>query len=91
MGSHKNLSGENIHVPITWTYADSIARTNDSGFIESDKYKLAIQSDDNSIWMLVDVSSGGLPTWNQLGTSGAGDMSKVVYDTDQNDIDKNEQ
>lgn len=61
---HAALTGDNIHVPYAWTYADSTAREGASGFAATDVGKLAIQSDDNSLWILTDDDP---VTWSQVG------------------------
>jgi len=67
---HKNLTGTDIHIPYTWSYADSTTREGASGFDSSDIGKFARQLDDNSIWMLTATT----PTW--ISISG-GDCSCV--------------
>lgn len=53
--------------PYTWVYADSTAREAATGFVEADIGKLARQSDENSLWMLVGYS----PTeWKAMGGTG---------------------
>jgi len=64
MAYHCTLTGEDIHVINTWTYANSAARAAATGFTADDVYKVAVQEDDYSIWILVDNSP---ITWMQLG------------------------
>jgi len=56
-----------IHIPYNWEYADQSAREGASGFVAGDVGKFARQLDNNSIWMLTEVS----PAWIQVsgGTS----------------------
>jgi hypothetical protein len=84
---HKNLVGLNIHVPITWTYNNQTERINATGFEAEDLYKFAVQSDDNSVWMVNNVSSGGLASWTQIaGGDLEGDMLKSTYDINDDGI-----
>ncbi|AAT69475.1 gp73 [Alphaproteobacteria phage PhiJL001] len=62
MALHKSLTGSAIHVPYAFTYADATARTTATGFETGDIGKLALQSDENSLWMLTAVT----PTWVEI-------------------------
>lgn len=66
MPFHADYTGVDIHVPITFTYANATARTTATGFVSGDLYKFAVQTDDDSIWMLVATT----PTWSAVGGSG---------------------
>ena len=59
MPVHRDLTGTQVHTPITWEYDDQIAREATTGFETSDLGKFAWQKDDNSIWVLIAVT----PTW----------------------------
>jgi len=62
---HRNLGIiDGIHIPYSWEYADTAAREGASGFLETDEGKFARQTDNNTIWMLVDYSA---PTWTPVG------------------------
>ncbi len=63
-GFHADLTGTNIHVPFAWSYADSTAREAATGFDSGDVGKLALQEDDNSLWILADDSP---ETWVLVG------------------------
>lgn len=66
---HSSLTGTNVHTPITWTYADKTAREAATGLTSGDLNKFALQSDENSIWILIDESP---VTWSEVGaTAGA--------------------
>ncbi len=77
MAFHCELTGLDIHVINTWTYANSAAREAATGFVSDDVYKVAVQTDDDSIWMLVDHSP---ITWQQLGGVVVGDISHCDLD-----------
>jgi len=64
MAFHCELTDLDIHVINTWTYANSAARDAATGFTSDDVYKVAVQTDNNSVWMLVDESP---ITWQALG------------------------
>jgi microcystin-dependent protein len=51
------------HVPYNWTYANAAARTGASGFVSADVGKLALQTDNNTLWMLTATT----PTWALAG------------------------
>src|SRR4030067_1254203 len=55
----KQVLTDGIHTPIAYEYANASARTGATGFVSTDLYKLARQTDDNSIWLLVAIT----PTW----------------------------
>jgi hypothetical protein len=59
---------EGIHTAISYEYADLTARLSAGSFKAADKNKLAIQLDDNSVWILLDPLT---PTWGTV-TSGGG-------------------
>lgn len=73
---HLQTEVEGNHVPYNWVYANSVARTGATGFIASDVGKLALQSDDFSLWILSAIT----PTWVSL--SG----SSVAAFTDLTDV-----
>ena len=77
MAFHCELTGLDIHVINTWTYANSAAREAATGFVSDDVYKVSVQTDDDSIWILVDHSP---ITWQQLG-------GVVVGEIDHCDLD----
>src|SRR4051812_16014239 len=69
MTLHSEISLGQIHVPYNWTYADASARAAASGFTVDDVGKMALQSDNHSLWILTDDSP---VTWFQLTGSGVG-------------------
>src|SRR5262245_44426077 len=65
-GQHSTQGpGTGVHVPYNWTYADSTARLAATGFVAGDVGKLALQSSDNSLWMLTATT----PTWQAQSAS----------------------
>ncbi|MBC18195.1 MAG: hypothetical protein CL942_14230 [Desulfovibrio sp.] len=72
-GLHRTFSGEQVHVAHSYEYADATARANATGFVSTDLKKLALQLDDNSLWMLIGVE----PTWKRVG---GGEASEVGVD-----------
>lgn len=72
-GNHPDIVGPYVHVIHNWTYATAAARTAATAFMSWDVYKIALQSDDNSLWLLLDDSP---PTWLQL--TGPGVSSAVT-------------
>lgn len=73
-GNHPDIIGPYVHVIHNWSYADATARGAATGFVASDLFKIALQEDDNSLWMLVDET---LDTWEQLTGSGASAVTSV--------------
>jgi len=65
-GFHADLTGSNIHIPYTWSYADATEREAASGFVAGDVGKLALQQDNNTLWLLTATT----PAWLQI-TPGA--------------------
>ena len=94
-GYHADLTGEDIHVPYAWSYADTAAREGATGFAAGDVGKLALQEDDNSLWMLTAIT----PTWESVADAGGAvvDAADVTYtptvatdwdsDADPGDVD----
>lgn len=64
---HAHVSqAQGIHSSIALTYANAAARTGATGFASTDIGKLALQSDNQSYWILVDTT----PTWSALTVGG---------------------
>lgn len=57
--NHKLIGLGNIHIAHTWEYPNAAARTGASGFVTEDLKKLALQTDDNTLWLLTATT----PTW----------------------------
>jgi len=71
---HKNITSvQGVHVAHSWEYADATARLAATGFTSADIHKLALQSDNNTLWMLTATT----PTWVAVGQGTAGDKVKV--------------
>lgn len=62
MPFHAAYTGDDIHVPYAFLYADESERTGASGLAAADVGKFARQSDDNSVWMLTATT----PTWLEI-------------------------
>jgi hypothetical protein len=89
MSIHKNLPYTDSHFAHSYEYADAAARTGASGFVASDVNRLALQLDNNSLWLLTSTT----PTWMEItsvasgtneivkGTTAPGDTSKYWVDT----------
>lgn len=67
MGRHENATLNGIHIPHNWVYADAATREAVTGLSATDVGKIALQSDDDSYWVL----STATPTWTPLKASGA--------------------
>ena len=61
---HRNLRLQAVHVPHAFEYANATARTGATGFATSDLFKLALQLDDYTVWMLTTISP---VSWKQVG------------------------
>lgn len=75
---HKNAALTKRHPVHNWEYANRTARLAAGGFSSADVGKLAIQTDDMSVWMLKDDSPA---TWTQiltLDSPGSGDDGKYL-------------
>lgn len=77
MGSHKNASGPNIHIPHALEYADAAERVADDSLDSTYLKKLALQLDDYSLWVLQDLT----PTWVPVGGSGGISDPEEIYST----------
>jgi len=75
---HKNLINTDIHVPITWTYADKTARESATGFVTSDLHKFARQADKNSIWMLITTD----PIWINI----SGENESLIFQAGRDSV-----
>lgn len=65
MPYHKNIIVSEIHAPFgLGPYADATARTGAVGLVSADLGKFARQLDDDSVWMLTEVT----PTWALIAT-----------------------
>lgn len=79
--AHSALTGTDIHIPYTWSYADATARGAATGFVSGDVGKFARQLSDNSIWMLTATT----PTWVQVG--GSSGSALTVQESDGSPTD----
>jgi hypothetical protein len=75
---HSALTGTNIHVPYRFTYADATAREAEAGAVPGDVGCLALQQDDNSLWILTDDDP---LTWVSVADAGGAvvDASDATY------------
>lgn len=70
---HADLALGEIHRAHNWEYATAAAREGASGFVAGDVGKLARQTDENSLWMLISTA----PTWARV-SSGEGSASSSL-------------
>jgi hypothetical protein len=89
---HKNQTEEQgIHQIHNWTYPNQVAREGATGFTADDLYKIARQSDNNSLWILTATT----PSWTIVGGGdSAGDLKSdgsvpmvADFDLDANALD----
>lgn len=76
---HRSFSGEAVHTPFRWVFANAAARAAATGVTSGDINKIALQVDDGSVWRLVDST----PTWAAFGFT-VSDFIKTLLD-DAND------
>ncbi len=62
MAYHKNLTGNNVHKAYAWSYANATAREAASGMTSANLGDLALQEDNNTLWILTATT----PTWQQV-------------------------
>jgi hypothetical protein len=74
---HSALTGANIHVPHRFTYADATAREAEAGAAPGDVGCLALQQDDNTLWMLTDDDP---LTWVSVGGAGGAVATDAIWD-----------
>lgn len=67
---HKNIIIADRHAPHTYEYANAAARTGASGFVAGDLYKVALQLDTNTHWILTATT----PTWQAVGVTDHGSL-----------------
>jgi len=75
---HSALIGTNIHVPYRFTYANEAAREAEAGAVPGDVGCLALQQDNNSLWILTDDDP---LTWVSVADAGgaAVDAANITY------------
>lgn len=59
---HKNAALGKRHALPNWEYANAAARAAATGFVSGDLYKVARQTDNNSLWQLIATT----PTWKSV-------------------------
>jgi hypothetical protein len=73
----KQTTADGIHTAVSYTYANSAARTGATGFTSQDVGKISWQLDNNSLWLLLNTT----PTWTLLaglGSIGASGKAGIV-------------
>lgn len=77
---HGSQTIENgLHSAISFEFADRIERLAAGPFENFDKYKLALQTDDNSLWLLIDESE---ETWYQISDGYGSSSTSGVFGPD---------
>ena len=74
---HAALDYTETHVPHSYEYVNAAARTGASGFVAGDIGKFALQTDNNSLWMLTATT----PTWVAAIITGAITVDTISEDT----------
>lgn len=69
MSFHKNLTGADVHIIHAFTYANAAARLAATGMVVGDKGKIALQSDNNTYYVLQNHSP---VTWREITSLGGG-------------------
>lgn len=72
MTKHQDIGVGFLHIVYNWTYADAATREADTSVVIADEGKLARQTDDDSLWMLLTDT----PTWIRVGGGGGGDLTE---------------
>lgn len=72
MAGHSTASLGARHAIHNWEYADAAARIAATGFVSADVSKIALQEDDNSLWILTATT----PTW--VAVSGTGMINPMT-------------
>jgi hypothetical protein len=87
MSLHKNLPYTEVHGVYAFTYVNAAARTAATGFTADDVGKLALQTNDNTLWLLTDDSpvtwkdiSQGSATGDVVGPASSSDNTVVRFD-----------
>jgi len=75
---HKDATPPDVHIPYAWTYANQTARESATGLEAADVGKFARQTDDDTIWMLIDESP---VTWKFIGGGVGADTFLGLADT----------
>lgn len=69
----KQTLTDGIHSTVSYEYTNQAARMGASGFTAEDKYKLAFQISDGTVWLLSDVS---VPSWTLISSGSlTGDLN----------------
>jgi len=83
---HSNISHNYVHVAHSYEFDNTVTMSGSSGYNESDKYKLSILTDNNSMWMLTETTTpiwqkvGGNVVTGELGIEGAGGEITTIVD-----------
>jgi hypothetical protein len=79
---HNQTIVQGLHSIVAFSYDNAIDRNAATGFSDYDLYKLAIDLDDNTFWIILDVDGYGEATWQNIvaSTGGAvgGDLSGTL-------------
>lgn len=71
---HKDLPASERHAIHSYEFADSAARLANNDYAATDMLRIAVQRDDNTVWMLTGITNPGAtatPAWTQVGSASA--------------------
>jgi hypothetical protein len=71
---HKDLSPSERHPIHSYEFADSAARLANNEYATTDVFRIAVQLDNNTVWMLTGITNpgaGATPAWTQVGSASA--------------------
>lgn len=71
---HKDLPASERHAIHSYEFADSAARLANNEYATTDMLRIAVQLDNNTVWMLTGITNpgaGATPAWTQVGSASA--------------------
>lgn len=71
---HKDLPPSERHAIHSYEFVNSAARLANNDYAATDVFRIAVQLDNNTVWMLTGITNpgaGATPAWTQVGSASA--------------------
>lgn len=88
MPLHNKLTAGELHQIHNWEYADSTAREAVEGLTADDLYKIALEQDSSSLWILIGYDP---PDWEEISVGTHASRTDNPHQVDADDVGRNQE